>query len=62
MSRAFRCDRCGAYYDKPPSHHVSKMECYGAISVDDEDYDLCAGCLASFDEWMDEHDRRELQE
>ena len=40
MSNATKCDRCGACYE------------YGGMTVGEE-YDLCDGCVADFEEWID---------
>jgi len=40
MSNATKCDRCGACYE------------YGGMTVGEE-YDLCDGCVADFEAWME---------
>lgn len=40
MSGAIKCDRCGACYE------------YGGMTVGEE-YDLCDGCVADFEAWME---------
>jgi len=40
MSNAIKCDRCGACYE------------YGGMTVGEE-YDLCDGCIADFEAWME---------
>lgn len=40
MSNATKCDRCGACYE------------YGGMTVGEE-YDLCDGCIADFEAWME---------
>lgn len=40
MSNATKCDRCGACYE------------YGGMTVGEE-YDLCDGCIAYFEAWME---------
>lgn len=40
MSDATKCDRCGACYE------------YGGMTVGEE-YDLCDGCVADFEAWME---------
>ena len=40
MSNATKCDRCGACYE------------YGGMTVGEE-YDLCDGCIADFEAWID---------
>ena len=40
MSNAIKCDRCGACYE------------YGGMTVGEE-YDLCDGCVADFEAWME---------
>lgn len=39
MSNATKCDRCGACYE------------YGGMTVGEE-YDLCDGCIADFEAWV----------
>ena len=43
MSKAYKCDRCGCYYDD------KKAIYFGAIMVD---ADFCPECIRSFEKWL----------
>lgn len=52
MAKAYKCDRCGKFFINPVPH-IEKRQCYGnALSAKDRTYDLCAACLAEFEEWI----------
>jgi hypothetical protein len=51
MSRAYKCDRCGAYYEGSARRILytssTGAETYGT-------YDLCRECVGEFNEWLEE--------
>lgn len=52
MAVSYKCDRCGEFYVNPLPH-IEKRQCSGSVSsAKDETYDLCAACLAEFEEWI----------
>lgn len=51
MSKAYKCDRCGKYWDISCAH-IEKREYFNASSTKDKSYDLCPTCLSKFDEWI----------
>lgn len=50
-----KCDRCGAFSDADPGHHVSLYK-FDLDNVEDTDHietnDLCPDCLALFRKWL----------
>lgn len=51
MSRVYKCDRCGEYYDKPTKciryTNSTGSKTYG-------EYDLCDKCAEEFETWLKE--------
>lgn len=52
--RAFRCDRCGNYFNKIPKAEkiVVKMVSQSLVrSIENDDVDLCPDCQKALDSW-----------
>lgn len=60
MSKAFKCDRCSAYDDGEPIAGVTfKLPVADSQTTPTQtrtrDYQLCVDCLASLQDWLQEH-------
>ena len=64
MSKAYKCDRCGKYYDENVKHTnpYKVLDCLHLVGIHiiDElensaiEYDLCDDCLTAFKKFMKE--------
>lgn len=57
MARVYKCDRCGAYYDKP-SKRIRYTNSTGSSTYGE--YDLCDKCAEEFEQWLKEHQDEKL--
>ena len=59
MAKAFKCDRCGTYYDKDEADYNRPFltKDYGPGY---EDIDLCPNCLKQLYDWWDNIDAKSL--
>lgn len=56
MAKAYKCDRCGAYFDAPkeregPEIIYSKIK--GRLDPFDDRLDICDTCRASLRKWIE---------
>jgi hypothetical protein len=55
MSIAYKCDRCGKFYDENSKNHAGEPRIFTTCSISSSKYDhradLCEECYESFMEW-----------
>lgn len=52
MSTAYKCDRCGKYYDVDGLVRTGISVVYGPLVS--SEYDLCKECMAELVKWLNE--------
>ena len=52
MANAFKCDRCGRYYDNSTNYYKYNLSKYSETGKY-LSFDLCNSCKDSLEEWMD---------
>lgn len=57
MAKAYKCDRCGAYYDKS-AKSIRYAKSNYAFTIGE--YDLCEKCAEEFETWLKEHQDEKL--
>ena len=60
MARAYKCDRCGAFYGCNTDRKITTRR-YDNISAQREYDDLCEGCTRQLKEWF-EAGKKEVSE
>lgn len=53
MASAFRCDRCGGYYDKSTKYYKYNLSKYSETGKY-HSFDLCNSCKDSLEEWLND--------
>lgn len=53
MSKAYKCDKCGKYFDKPECLIIGIAETYTICGdMTEQELNMCPECSSLFNEWF----------